>query len=118
MAPLGMQVEIIPVKEETPNEEALRQAKTSILRAAWDGFIERPSPYNCSQTLQHVINHPTPGNTDAEKYKLEIMKYGNYVKKYLNFLQLKKICKKLWLTATFRRKNRKSDLCRHCIFNQ
>ena len=101
MAPLGMQVEIIPVKEETPNEEALRQAKTSILRAAWDGFIERPSPYNCSQTLQHVINHPTPGNTDAEKYKLENNEIWKLCEKVPEFSAIKEDLQKALANRNF-----------------
>ncbi len=71
LAPLGMQAEVVPVKEETTQEEAVRQAKTSILRSVWNGYIDRQSPYSCSKTLQYVLNHPAPSNYNEKQYELE-----------------------------------------------
>ncbi|MCI7420542.1 MAG: hypothetical protein MSS98_02585 [Alphaproteobacteria bacterium] len=77
LSPYGMQLVVRKVKKQTPEEELITQTKTSVLRAAWDGYIAQPkSPRACSETLKELINMrgkeefnklPT---TDAEKYDL------------------------------------------------
>lgn len=77
LSPYGMQLIVRKVKKQTPEEELITQTKTSVLRAAWDGYIAQPkSPRACSETLKELINMrgkeefnklPT---TDAEKYDL------------------------------------------------
>ncbi|MGN0912431.1 MAG: hypothetical protein ACI4OE_03935 [Alphaproteobacteria bacterium] len=77
LSPYGMQLVVCKVKKQTPEEELITQTKTSVLRAAWDGYIAQPkSPRACSETLKELINMrgkeefnklPT---TDAEKYDL------------------------------------------------
>lgn len=77
LSPYGMQLVVRKVKKQTPEEELVAQTKTSVLRAAWDGYIAQPkSPRACSDTLKELINMrgkeefsklPT---IDAEKYDL------------------------------------------------
>ena len=77
LSPYGMQLVVRKVKKQTLEEELITQTKTSVLRAAWDGYIAQPkSPRACSETLKELINMrgkeefnklPT---TDAEKYDL------------------------------------------------
>ena len=71
LSPLGMELAVIPVVERAPRDEMLSQAKTCILRAAWDGFIERPTQYNCSENLQYILNHPRPSDNKPEQYNLD-----------------------------------------------
>ena len=73
----GLKLVVRKVKKQTPEEELVTQTQTSVLRAAWDGYIAQPkSPRACSDTLKELINMrgkeefnklPT---TDAEKYDL------------------------------------------------
>lgn len=73
----GLKLVVRKVKKQTPEEELVAQTKTSVLRAAWDGYIAQPkSPRACSDTLKELINMrgkeefsklPT---IDAEKYDL------------------------------------------------
>lgn len=37
-----MQLVVRKVQKQTPEEELIAQTKTSVLRAAWDGYIEQP----------------------------------------------------------------------------
>lgn len=77
LSPYGMQLVVRKVKKQTPEEELITQTKTSVLRAAWDGYIAQPkSPRACSETLKELINMrgkekfnqlPT---IDAENYDL------------------------------------------------
>ncbi len=77
LSPYGMQLVVRKVKKQTPEEELIAQTKTSVLRAAWDGYIAQPkSPRACSDSLKELINMrgkeefsklPT---IDAEKYDL------------------------------------------------
>lgn len=73
----GLKLVVRKVKKQTPEEELVTQTKTSVLRAAWDGYIAQPkSPRACSDTLKELINMrgkeefnklPT---IDAENYDL------------------------------------------------
>lgn len=57
LSPYGMQLVVRKVKKQTPEEELITQTKTSVLRAAWDGYIAQPkSPRACSDTLKELIN--------------------------------------------------------------
>lgn len=57
LSPYGMQLVVRKVKKQTPEEELITQTKTSVLRAAWDGYIAQPkSPRACSETLKELIN--------------------------------------------------------------
>ena len=77
LSPYGMQLVVRKVKKQTLEEELITQTKTSVLRAAWDGYIAQPkSPRACSETLKELINMrgkekfnqlPT---IDAENYDL------------------------------------------------
>lgn len=77
LSPYGMQLVVRKVKKQTQEEELVTQTQTSVLRAAWDGYIAQPkSPRACSETLKELINMrgkeefnklPT---TDAENYDL------------------------------------------------
>ncbi len=73
----GLKLVVRKVKKQTPEEELVTQTQTSVLRAAWDGYIAQPkSPRACSDTLKELINMrgkeefnklPT---IDAENYDL------------------------------------------------
>lgn len=89
LAPLGMEVAIIPIEEKTPQEELISQAKTCALRAAWDGFIERPNQYNCSPTLRERLNHPRPGNDNPKQYNLEKNEIWKICKQMPEFAEIK-----------------------------
>lgn len=89
LAPLGMEAAIIQIEEKTPQEELLSQAKTCALRAAWDGFIERPSQYNCSPTLRERLNHPRPGNDNPKQYNLGKNEIWKICKQMPEFAEIK-----------------------------
>ncbi len=89
LAPLGMEVAIIPIEEKTPQEELISQAKTCALRAAWDGFIERPNQYSCSPTLRERLNHPRPGNDNPKQYNLEKNEIWKICKQMPEFAEIK-----------------------------
>lgn len=57
LSPYGMQLVVRKVQEQTPEEELVVQTKTSVLRAAWDGYIEQPkNEANCSDTLKNLVS--------------------------------------------------------------
>lgn len=59
---MGMELVAVPVREDkSPQEELISQTKTCVLRAAWDGFIERPKgSWMCSAALQEVLYKGVP----------------------------------------------------------
>lgn len=89
LAPLGMELVVCQQKERTPEEEQLTQAKTCVLRAAWDGFIERPKQTSCSPVLRDVLNHPRPENNTPEKYNLNESPVWNICKEVPDFADIK-----------------------------
>ena len=89
LSPLGMDLEVVPIEEKSPQEEVLSQAKTCILRAAWDGFIERPKQYSCSKTLQNILLHPRPGNSKPEYYHLQKNEIWKLCEKLPEFVEIK-----------------------------
>lgn len=57
LSPYGMQLVVRKVEKPTPEEELITQTKTSVLRAAWDGYIEQPkNEANCSDTLKSLVS--------------------------------------------------------------
>lgn len=89
LAPLGMDLEVVPIEEKSPQEETLSQAKTCILRAAWDGFIERPKQYSCSKTLQNILLHPRPGDNKPEQYNLQKNEIWKLCEKLPEFVEVR-----------------------------
>ncbi len=101
LSPLGMELSVIPVVEKSPREEMLSQAKTCILRAAWDGFIERPAYYNCSETLQDILLHPTPSDKKPEQYKLDENEIWQLCEKVPELAEIKSDLKKALANRNF-----------------
>lgn len=101
LAPLGMDLEVVPIEDKSPQEETLSQAKTCILRAAWDGFIERPKQYNCSKTLQNILLHPQPGDNKPEQYNLEDNEIWKLCEKLPEFEEIKSDLQKALANRNF-----------------
>ncbi len=68
----GLDLIRIPVEENiNPQEEVLNQAKTCVLRATWDGFIERPQSTDMLSPALQAVLHKGKEKVDPRLYKFE-----------------------------------------------
>lgn len=87
---LGLELDCVYINEnQTEMQKVINNTKTCVLRASWDGFIERPKDTSvCSPVFQEYV-YKANAHTDPKSYKLEDSEVWNICSQVPEFADLK-----------------------------
>ena len=87
---MGLELACVHINEnQTEEQKVINNTKTCVLRASWDGFIERPRDTSvCSPAFQEYV-YKANSPVDPKSYKLENSKIWNICSQVPEFADLK-----------------------------